>query len=37
MFASIGGFGERATVCCQPNFSPSNSRCHGNKIWDITG
>jgi len=22
---------------CHANFSPSDPRCHGNKIWDIMG
>jgi len=26
-----------AIECCQPNFFGSDSRCHGNKIWDIMG
>jgi len=32
-----GGFRGWAIEWCQANFSPSDSRCHSNEIWNIMG
>jgi len=34
VYAGEGGFQEWVIECCQSNFTPSDSHCNGNKIWD---